>query len=114
MRAFTVPGTGPGVGEQQCFVRRTTFGREVVQTLLVTAEVPEQFAETTMQGSRAGSRFEVQATDGGTTYTVTTWCELAPGQHQRVYGRAEDELRHSVNEHVRGVKELLESGALSD
>src|SRR4051794_35343843 len=43
-RAFTVPGTGPGVGEEQCFVTLVD-GKELVQRIKVIAEQPARFAE---------------------------------------------------------------------
>lgn len=46
VRAFTVPGTGPGVGEQQCFVT-VDDGREVHNLVTVVAEDPDRFAEVT-------------------------------------------------------------------
>ncbi len=51
VRAFTVPRTGPGVGEQQCFVSRDETGRESTSYIEVTAYEHAVFAEyrATMQ-----------------------------------------------------------------
>ncbi len=57
-RAFTVPGTGPGVGEQQCFVAEVQ-GKEHISRITAVAYEPPAFAEavtTTSPGlSSAGA-----------------------------------------------------------
>src|SRR4051794_35604857 len=49
VRAFTVPGTGPGVGEQQCFIR-SVGDREEVHIMTIVALEEGKYAETVNNG----------------------------------------------------------------
>lgn len=79
VRAFTVPGTGPGVGEQQCHVLLED-GREVPHLTTVVALEDGVWAETRSEDSPhpSGGRTEVAAVAGGTALTFTSWVEV-PG-----------------------------------
>lgn len=98
VRAFTVPRTGPGVGEQQCFVTRDSSGREATTYIEVVAYQDGVFAEYrgTDQPVESASRVEVEAVDGGTCLTMTTWCvvpRIDPGTARKARGELEEQSR---------------------
>ena len=112
IRAFTVPGTGPGVGEQQCTVSLVD-GREAMSVLTVMAVEENHYAEVgNPDEPESGSRYEVQAAEGGTVYSATSWWDVPEGHPRKIYAECEGQLAAHLNKHVRRVKALLESGVL--
>ncbi len=113
VRAFTVPGTGPGVGEQQCFIRREG-GREVPSLVTVTACQEAVFAETShaIGSFPSGSRYDVQAVDGGTRLVLRTWVDVPEGTP--VDGPAtQAAMKEGAEAYVVRVKALLEAPPLA-
>jgi hypothetical protein len=79
VRAFTVPGTGPGVGEQQCFITRVG-GREVARLVTVVAVEEGVFADVVSdEGLSQGGRFALEDASGGTRLIFGSWVELPEG-----------------------------------
>lgn len=114
VRAFTVPGTGPGVGEQQCFIRREG-GREVPSLVTVTGYEEAVFAEVDHSSpeARSGGRFEVEPVDGGTRLVMRTWVDVSDGL--AVDGPAtQAALAEGVERYVVRVKALLEGPSLGE
>ena len=111
VRAFTVPRTGPGVGEQQCFVTRDEAGRETTTYIEVTAYEPKVFAEyrATPQADDSAVRVAVEGMDAGTRLTMTNWCvipRIDPGSARKV--RAELEARS--RQYLERVHAILSAG----
>ncbi len=113
VRAFTVPGTGPGVGEQQCFIRREA-GRDVPSLVTVMACQEAVFAETAYASGDipCGSRYEVEPVDVGTRLVLRTWVDVPEGMP--VDGPAtQAALKDGVEAYVGRVKALLEAPPLA-
>ena len=107
IRAFTVPGTGPGVGLQQCVVIHY-HGKEVPRLTTVTAYEEGVFAETTTSTHwPSGGREELQDTAGGTLLSVRFWVEV-PGTSRINAEQLRAEQAAYAKQHVARVKELLE------
>jgi hypothetical protein len=107
IRAYTVPGTGPGVGEQQCFVQREN-GAEVSHVVTVT-ELGDTYAVTQdrTRGLAGGNRYDVEPMDGGTRLALGVWLDVP-------YGVPVDEaavraaMSSAADGYVARVKQLLE------
>jgi hypothetical protein len=76
VRAFTVPRTGPGVGEKQCFVRSVIGHEEVCMTTVVAME-EGKYCEAVNGGIPllAGTRTSVEDVEGGSLITLTSCLE---------------------------------------
>lgn len=112
VRAFIVPGTGPGVGEQQCFVM-VEDGREVHHVVTVVAEEPNRFAEVT--GHRQvdyGTRYEVEPSALGALYTTTSWMDVSVEAPRKALQEVQRAMDKHAAKHVQRVKTLLESGLI--
>jgi hypothetical protein len=110
-RAFTVPGTGPGVGEQQCFVSRDPKGLEVVSFLEVTAVTDGVCAEYehTAGPVPSGGRTAVEAVAEGTKLVLSSWYivpGLDPGSHRKAQREIELQLQSQLTR-IRAVLRAL-------
>lgn len=114
VRGFTVPGTGSGVGEQQCFFTLVD-GREVPHVLTITAVEPEVFAEAVSSsgGIPSGSRYELEPVDNGTRIVLRSWLDVPDGA--AVDGDATlKAMSIQADRYVARVKALLEGPPLDD
>lgn len=113
IRAFTVPGTGPGVGEEQCFVS-VVNGQEHIGKIKVTAEQPGGFAEAVTTNSQVPqtSRWEVEAVEGGTRLTALSVTDLPAGLTPEWLAEHREAAQQGQDSYVRRVKALLESGSV--
>lgn len=111
VRAFTVPGTGPGVGEQQCTIMREN-GRKVPSVVTVTAYEEGVCAETVSHSADVAiyTRTEVAEEDGGTRLVLTSWLDAHPGAHTKDLETTRQMLASHADTYVARVKVLLESG----
>lgn len=111
LRAFTVPGTGPGVGEEQCFVTLAD-GAEHVGMIRVTDEQSAAFAEAVTTNSQVPqrSRWEVEQVEGGTKLVARSWTELPAGLTAAWLDDYRQKSQMAQERYVRRVKTLLESG----
>lgn len=76
--AFTVAGTGPGVGEQQRFVYREG-GTDVVATIEVTALEEGRWAEwRSVEEDSYTTRLEVALSEAGTDVTISARMLIEP------------------------------------
>jgi hypothetical protein len=108
VRAFTVPGTGPGVGEQQCFVTRAG-GREVARLVTVLAVEEGAFAEVASgDGLPQGCRFAVEEVDGGTRLMFSSWVQVPQGAPVDVRA-TQAAMNEQAQFYVARVKVLLEA-----
>lgn len=108
VRAFKVPGTGPGMGEQQCFIR-CVDGRELPQLVTVVAVEEAVYAETVSSDDvPLRSRFEVEAVDGGTRLVLTSIVEVAEGMPINLEATREA-MSAGADAYVGRVKALLEA-----
>lgn len=111
VRAFTVPGTGPGVGEQQCTIVRVN-GRDVPSVLTVTAYEEGVYAETVSHTGDVTiyTRTEVAEHDGGTRLVLTSWLDADPSASAADVATTRQMLARHADNYVARVKVLLESG----
>lgn len=114
IRSFSVPGTGPGVGEEQYFVKRAR-GQDVVHGIRVTAEEPGHFAEavSTTGEPLQRLRWEVHQVEAGTQLTATAEVDLPAGLTHQWIADAEMALRSGQEQYVRRVQTILMSGGWS-
>jgi hypothetical protein len=110
VRPFTVPGTGPGVGEQQCFIRAVGDSEEV-HLMTVVAIEEGRFAETVNNGVPllTGVRTTVEDTEGGSRVNLTSSLEGHLRDERAGRERVEFLLAQRAAWYVRRVKTLMES-----
>jgi hypothetical protein len=111
VRAFSVPGTGPGLGEEQCFVYDVD-GSEQITKIRITAEAPADFVEAVMTNAEVpnGSRWEVAADGSGTRLTASMWMDLSAGVQREIIEAKRLAAQRAQEKYVRRVKQLLECG----
>lgn len=115
IRGFTVPGTGPGVGERQCTVALIN-GQEISIFLTIVHEIPPVLAETVSDGVHlptgwsAGSRFELSDAAGGTCYRMTSWLDV-PRSCAVLADRSLEARQAHLDAHVGLVKSHLDRPA---
>lgn len=114
VRAFTVPGTGPGAGEEQCFVTLAN-GQEHIGKIKVVAEEVGRFAEAVTTNSPVPqvSRWEVEAVEEGTRLTSQSVIDIPSGLTAAQLVENKQVGQAWQDTYVRRVKALLESGAVA-
>jgi hypothetical protein len=109
VRGFTVPGTGPGVGEEQCFIARHN-GREVPRVVTVAAEEEPVSAEfTTADTTPQGTRLTLEDVPAGTRLTFASWLQVPEGAAVGVRA-TQAAMDEQAEFYVARVKALLEAG----
>ncbi len=107
-RGFTVPGTGPGVGEQQGFVSDGLFGLQQAGVVEVVEERPGAMAIVrSVTGLPATQRYEVVPVEGGADLYYTDEIPCARWSPWR--NRVEQQVRRGAQEYVTQVKRLVEA-----
>ncbi|MFE4833922.1 hypothetical protein ACFRAU_04475 [Arthrobacter sp. NPDC056691] len=103
-KAFTVPGTPLGVGEQQCFIRRDGS----VSIMEVIGEESPWWSTTrsiTPGETNSRSTYRIEPTASGCTLTVSAVVELPI--NAEIAGGADEWWQSQIGPYLKRVKEVL-------
>lgn len=107
-RAFTVPGTPDGVGEEQAFICDGPDGGLCVNVLEVVQEEPGVSASVrAVTGAPIRQRYQVAASPGGSLLTFTTDLSAARWAVHTVHPRKQAQAE--AERYVASVKGVMES-----
>ena len=110
-RAFRVPGTPDGPGEQQCFISEGPLGMLVASVVEVVEESPGYFASVrSVTGPPQRQHYEVRATGGGSTLTLTI--ELSAMRWATYSVHPKKQAGAAAATYVSAVKRLVECQAV--
>lgn len=109
-RAFQVPGTPDGPGNQQVFISPGQFGYKHLELMEVTDERPWTWVAVRSLTSGGWSTYELEPVPAGTQLTVTMANEFLRFQAHMTSPRTA--LQNAAAEYVQNVKRVIESGAI--
>jgi len=109
-RAFRVPGTPDGPGQQQVFVSTEPFGFKQLSLLEVVGETPWIRVDVKNLCGPGWSTYELEPVPAGTQLTVTMASEYA---RWAAHGMSpKKHLQNYAAEYAQNVKRVIESGAV--
>jgi hypothetical protein len=112
-RAFKVPGTPDGPGEQQCFVAEGPLDMLAAGVVEVIEEAPGHLARVrSVTGPPQSQRYEVSATAGGSLLTYTVELSAVRWAPYTVHPRGQ--AAEAAAKYVASVKRLMESQPWSE